>query len=221
MSNWILYYSHNSLPIELELYFQEELAKAKGNSNICAVVKTNRTDKKFGDLNIVCNNKGCKKNNWVSILSQMNTGIEAILEEDTEAVVFLAEHDVLYPKGYFDLNIEDEQIIFKNMNWFFATSRGYLPGNSFIHSQTIAKAKLFKYCIGETPYIENSLWFKNENSGIYRLEKINYESPSLDIRWGKNYTGDRGIGKESSQFLQEVPYWGSHADIFKEITARI
>ena len=219
MNKWILYYSHNSLPVALEIYFQKRLLEVKGESKICSVIKNKRHNFDFADIEIVCNEGDCAKNNWKSILGQMNMGIDAILEQDENANVSIAEHDVLYPKGYFDL-VAPKNTILKNVNYYFTTPIGYRKGNAWIHSQTICSAKLYKHCLNETKDIEIGRWFKNEKAGVYKLEKFNYESPVLDIRHDKNYTGERN-SMSRNDYLNTVDYWGSHREVYQEVKKRM
>ena len=219
MSNWILYYSHNSLPVALEIYFQEKLLEVKGNTKICSVIKNKRHDFNFADIEIVCNEGDCALNNWKSILAQMNKGIDAILKQDENANVSIAEHDVLYPKGYFDI-VAPKNTILKNVNYYFTTPVGYRKGNAWIHSQTICSAKLYKYCLNETKDVEIGRWFKNQEAGVYTLEKFNYKSPVLDIRHNKNYTGERD-SMHRNDYLHYVDYWGEHKKVYSEVNKRM
>lgn len=100
MKKVILYYSHNSLPIEMEKFFQEKLVEVSHGIPIISVQKNHRTSfsRNFACENLVAN---FQQNNWESILLQMSIGIERILNGAGNPIVYLAEHDVLYPETYF------------------------------------------------------------------------------------------------------------------------
>lgn len=210
MNKYILYYSHNKLPVLMEEFFQKKLVEASNGIPIISVTKNPRTDysKNFAHINLKVD---FEPNNWPSILYQMTTGIDTILKLDENAIVYIAEHDVLYPISYF-LNVPpDDKTFLKNFNLYFLMKKGYIgPHKNYIHSQTIGAAKLFKFCINE----DTKLKFKSKNG--YTLKIINNEHPSLDVRHGFNYTGPR-YARTEEKYTNNLPYWGNYKDVLNTI----
>lgn len=218
MDKVILYYSHNSLPIQLEEYFQKKLLSNSNNIPIIAVVKRVRSVqqyKEFAFKTIIVNDKICNNNNWKSILHQMDVGIDYIIDNFTNPIVYLAEHDVMYHTDYFDNTPQNDKTFLKNYNLYFLTNNGYLgPHNTNIHSQTIGSATLFKHCIHEGVDITKK--FKTQNE--YTLDKIFTKIPSIDVRHGYNYTGNRG--SETSQYIYDLPFWGNCFELMRDINEK-
>ncbi len=210
MQKFVFYFSHNSLPIAMEEFFQKKLKESCNNIPIISVMKSQRSDysKSFADINIIVDYKA---NNWKSILFQMDTGISKILEIEKDSIVYLCEHDVLYPSSYF-LNEPDNDLQFlKNTNLYFINKYGFLgPYNDIIHSQTIGSAKLFKHCIHE----DTVNYFKTRNG--YTLKRFNNIDPCIDVRHGYNYTGPRYANKNKN-YIHYLSPWGNHEDLIKSI----
>lgn len=207
MNKYILYYSHNNLPEDMEIFFQEELIKAGDGIPIISVCKKQRTEycKTFASINILT-----PQNQPSGIKDQMALGIEAILNLDRDAMVYLAEHDVLYPTSYFNNSPDSTTTFLKNFNLYFANKEGYMgPHNNYIHSQTIGHATLFDYCLKEEVHSHKK--FKSLNG--YTLKQFNNSDPSIDVRHGFNVSGYR----ESNRYVDELPYWGKHCDLIKTI----
>jgi hypothetical protein len=203
----ILYYTHNSLPLEMEEYFQRKLLEAASDIPIVSVMKKPRSvfAANFASVNLIDENPQC---DWPSIRRQMKMGLETMDASDT---VYLAEHDVLYPASYYENEPPDERTFLKNGNLYFLTRRGYVgPYNCWIHSQTIGAASLFMHCI-EEDFRDKP--FKTQNG--YTLTLFNAQDPSLDVRHGKNWTGDRTA--RNGRYLPSVPYWGAWREVGADI----
>jgi hypothetical protein len=217
--NWILYCSHNSLPLELEEFFQEQLEEAADSLPICSCIKKVRSNKvgNFGQLRQVCKDNIYAKNNWDSYLAQMKAGALAIANEDKDANICIAEHDVLYGKGYFKQIPSTKNTIIKNTNLYFLNSSGfYGPHGTGIHSQTIMNVNLFLHCLNEN--VPNTLKFKNIKEGNYTHDLIKFPTPSIDVRWGGNYTGPKGSIRRGP--VEALPIWGHYSSHWAEITKR-
>ncbi len=211
---FVLYYSHDSLPIEMEEFFQSKLLQSTGEIPIVSVMKKARSDfsKTFASSNLITD---FKPNNWSSILEQMRLGIDTIMQAEPDAVVYLAEHDVLYPESYF-LNIpERTDVLLKNRQLYFLNRTGYIgPYNHYIHSQTIGWASLFKHCLEED--VVPDLKFKSKNG--YALRSYDNDVPSIDVRHSFNYTGYREASSPDG-YKHDLPYWGNHAALAAQIPA--
>lgn len=201
----ILYYSHNSLPIEREECFQRRLVESARGIPIVSVMKKARSEfaASFASENIIDLDPSI---GWPSIRRQMGLGLAGMAPDD---VVYLAEHDVLYAPSYFYSEPPDDKTLLKNGNLYFLTRRGYIgPFNDWIHSQTIGSASLLLHCLHED---FGDLPFKTQRG--YQLKLFNSQDPSLDVRHGKNWTGDR----QAASYLPSVPYWGDWKEVGGEI----
>jgi hypothetical protein len=208
MNKFILYYSHNSLPILMEEFFQKKLIETVSGIPIVSVIKNPRTEYSgtFADINLKID---FKYNNWSSIYQQMGAGIDAILKIKEDVIVYIAEHDVIYPPSYFANLPPDEMTFLKNLNLYFLMKRGYIgPFGNYIQSQTISTARLFKSWLDEVTKIKGP-------SG-YKLKKFNNEHSSLDVRHGFNYTGPR-YARTEKNYITSLPYWGNYKDILNTI----
>lgn len=207
MEKAILYFTHNSLPIEMEEFFQKQLIQESKGIPIVAVLKNPRSEfsKTFADLNIVT-----PANTKSAILNQIKIGIDEILKINKDCIVYLAEHDVLYPSSYFDNTPANNTTFLKNFNLYFANKVGYIgPFNSYIHSQTIGSVELFDKCLKED--VHNHQKFKTKNG--YTLQTFSSSDPSIDVRHGLNVSGYR----ESKNYVYNLPYWGTHEELISKI----
>jgi len=122
--------------------------------------------------------------------------------------VFLVEHDVLYPEGYFD--VKDSPKLSYSKDVIYLSEKGFSkrrlssgPLSTFAGDKTILKeaiqAKLAK---GE------KLKFAEPGIDDEFAELVTFRNVKgciIDIRHGGNFTGDR----KAKKYLDKVPYWGS------------
>lgn len=173
--------------------------------------------KSFGDIQIICKGGSFEKNNWESYLQQMKRGMNAIKEADPDGWVGIAEHDVLYPNCFFKDTPPNPKVILKNTNLYFLNKSGYYgPHGTSIHSQTLAHVQTLLYCADEPVPMHKK--FKNTAGGEYELNMVKNPVPSIDVRWGGNYTGPKGNARtQPEHFLQ---YWGDSMQWWGEIEKR-
>jgi hypothetical protein len=188
IDKYILYISHNSLPPEAEKFFSTKLRESSGNIPIITVQVKDRNQ--FGDINII--------SKVANIRSQTLQGVDKIETMSKNPYIFIAEHDVIYPPDYFTINDLKPNIIYKNTNWYFCTNRGFLKGESWIHSNTIAHSIIWKYCFTKE---DNRIRFKDKSSKLYKHIVFSNPTPVIDVRWGGNITGPRGIDKSDDKFM--------------------
>lgn len=154
-----------------------------------------------------------KQDNWNSINLQTKIGIERIQQYNVDAIVYLAEHDVLYPPSYFLNDPENDKTFEKNKNLYFMNKDGFFgPHNTYIHSQTIGHSSLFLHCLNEE--CPNHFRFKTQNG--YKLNLFSNDVPSIDVRHGYNYTGYRTPSEQKS-ISKEIIFWGQHEDLLQQI----
>lgn len=212
MNKAILYFSNNSMPVSMEIFFQRKLNENSNGIPIFAVMNSQRSEysKNFAYKNIICKDE--KTKGWNDILKKMKLGIDNIINNiGDNTIVYIAEHDVLYNNKYFDDYPKSDDIILKNKNLFFCNQFGFWgPFNTHIHSQTIASALLLYKCL-EGEGVDGGK-FKTENG--FKLELYNSFYPNIDIRHGFNATGWRDSKKG---YIYNLPFWGNHKTIISNI----
>lgn len=215
---WILYCSHNSMPQALESFFMENLEETANGVKICSVIKNARTTKAktFGDLRIIVSGGVFEKDNWKSYYEQMRKGIQEIEKEDQDATVYMAEHDVFYPGDYFQNEPKDDREILKNFHVKILTRKAFFPFETYLHSQTIARLSLWKYCLDEE--VPDHVRFKNVHEGAYVLKQFRAKTATIDVRHGVNYSGGRNPRQNPEEY---VTGWGDHSTMWKEIERRL
>jgi hypothetical protein len=133
--------------------------------------------------------------------------IMAGLKKAKHDTIFLAEHDVLYPKSHFDLRPQDK--IVYNSNVYHLTRDGYFkaPPVNFL-SALVAKKEILTFGIQEKlKEIETTgrvVWA--EPQGPNGCERVEGADPIIDIRHGHNLTGMRS----SEKYLEELKPWGRY-----------
>ena len=183
---------------------------------ICSVMKQARSSaaKSFAQVNLLVNDGPCVHNNWLSYLEQMSRGVEAIQDQDSEAIVYVAEHDMKYPRQYFDYLPESPREIIKNLAVFIINAKAYYLHRCLLHSQTILHVDLFRFCLDEQ--VPTAQKFKNLEQGGYSHKRVECEVPCLDFKWGGNYTGARQPRQEA---ISDLPGWGNHASQWGPVEA--
>jgi hypothetical protein len=144
-------------------------------------------------------------------------GLDGLAPDDT---VYLLEHDVLYPDGYFsrecgpDASFLYHQPVFRqNQHGFFPHTRGMLT--SCVRSTAGQLTACFQ---------KRLVWLRNhvritwdEPGGMGEvapmvLDQCPDNKPVVDIRHGHNLTGHR----EAETYMDSIPYWGSHAALWSK-----
>ncbi len=196
----------------------EKLEETSSGVSICSVIKQARTDKSktFGDLRIRVSGGVFEMHNWQSYYEQMRKGIQAIEAEDPEAIVYMAEHDVLYPPDYFENEPISDLEILKNFHVKILNRKAFYPFETYLHSQTIATLPLWKHCLAEE--VSDHVRFKNIYKSNYSLRTIKSKTAVIDVRHGVNYSGGRNPRQDPEN---HVPGWGDHAPLWKEIEQRL
>lgn len=211
----ILYFSHNKLPLELELFFQKHLHSVANGIPIIAVMQNIRSPDSTEHLFYKTIKSDLTVSNWKSIRHQMNLGLEFIINEfGSDCSVFFGEHDVLYDPSYFSYVPDCPLTFLRNINLYFLTYRGFLgPHNTLINSQLVAHASLINKCLKtELPPVN---LFKTPT--FYNIKKFKSTIPSIDVRHGYNYTGPRGVGRSLDHFIQNLPTWGNFLELWDSI----
>lgn len=204
----IIYYSHDQAPQLVLDACREQLLKVAGNIPIISV--THKEAKSFGrNLKI-----GHYPHNHITLYFQIMLGMEASGAD----IVYLVEHDVLYPEEYFDWTPPDDDKFHYQINNYYITPKGFLLLGEVSTSQLVCRRSwlmpnLWERTIAasEGRYIAATEPGKMEPcdpSGRWRLDTFRGKYPAVDIRHGHNFTGMRG--DENSKYLFNIPYWGDY-----------
>lgn len=105
----ILYFTDNELPIKLAKRVQERIRTIAQDKNMELVSSTRKPMGNMGK-NVVTN----EPRGYLTMFKQILKGLEAM---DAE-IVFMAEHDVLYPPEHFDFTPADKNTFYYDQNWW-------------------------------------------------------------------------------------------------------
>jgi hypothetical protein len=151
--------------------------------------------------------------------------------------IFLAEHDVLYPVGYFDHSPRAgafdycRSVFRQNVHGFFpwwcnrhrptltscvSASRALLCEEFAARLAWVSASDKYpagRRIVVDEPGVYWQEWLTDGQPIVARPEFYDLDEGSsiIDIRHGHNLTGMR----ESETYLDHLPYWGSHADLWR------
>lgn len=129
-----------------------------------------------------------------------------------EYVSFL-EHDVMYPKGYFDYPEFDSGQVLTNMNYGGINTQGWQKrgqNDEPFHQMTMRFDDAIKHCERILP---NAL---RRNSGMIETQTLkriqwNSKNEAIHINHGVHFTSHNSIYKKVDTYKNH-PYWGKHSD---------
>lgn len=170
---------------------------------------------------------------YLTMYKQILVGVEAI---DTD-IIFLIEHDVIYPKCHFDFTPLKKDVFYYNVNWWLVRS-------SDGQAVTFNAIKVSGLCTYKELLVEHyrervkriSKRFTNRmgfEPGLHRFPRgvDNYdvetwrsEFPYLDIRHGENLSPSQPrfeCRHEGYTIADEVPFWGKTKGRFEEFLNEI
>jgi len=150
----------------------------------------------------------------LAILLQIMFG----LEKSESETVFLAEHDVLYPKEHFELVTNG---IGYNTSVYRLTEKGYIKRGEmeFPMATLFGKRDLLIEAIRKKIAVWDLGKFFLEpgrNDGI-KVEFYRTEIPVIDIRHNSNFTYWRTRGK----IVESVPRWGRYRKLRKRLGLKL
>jgi hypothetical protein len=131
-----------------------------------------------------------------------------------ETVSFL-EHDVLYPKGYFDYPDVAPGTVITNMNYMGVNKNGWqgVPvKHEPFHQMTMRFDEAIKHCesILENALVTNSGMIEPQIPNIVR-KKWNCINPAVHINHGGHFTSHFSI-YSTTDLKNHDEYWGEHKD---------
>lgn len=136
--------------------------------------------------------------------------------------LYLCEHDVLYPPGYFSaLRTVTPKVIYYQRNVWRANSRGYWchAGNTLLSQcagdpATIGRAAGEKLL--EIIQTGKAKWSEYGLSKRHIIDLWKSPLPAVDLRHGHNLTGNRQARTET-EYTDTLQPWGRHADLWRAI----
>lgn len=228
----IIYYTDNSLDQEVYELCKKQLLKAANGTPIISV------SQKPIDLgkNICIGEIG---RSHLSLFKQLTTGI---MYATTKNIV-IAEHDCMYTPDYVDWDPPQEDVFYYNNNQFFVEYGGkdhglYSHIARRVLSQLICNRDLARKALMERieilelgyamlkgaagacePGILDDRAFVKQRKDLgkdptkWKAEKFNSAMPNLDLRHGKNFSGNR----TSKNQAWDIPYWGKFDEYIKRL----
>jgi len=216
MDTTIIYYSDGCVNDKIAKLVRKYLLKSN-----CPIISVTQEPLDFG-TNVCVGKIG---RSWKSIQSQVMAGL---LSAKTKYIA-LAEHDVLYPEGYFDFVPPDDEIFFYNKNRVFVVAKkgpqygtyikyrdSHPNADQLICNRTllwratdIRRELLLKCSAKNLPagWGEPGFSFPDETYA-WRDSKI----PSIDILHNDNFTARTGRYRPDDLSLY-VAGWGKWEDI--------
>ena len=167
----ILYFTDNELPLKIAKNVQGRLRKITQEKGMELVSSTRKPMGNMG-VNVVTK----LPRGYECYFKQILAGLEAMASD----IVFMAEHDVLYPPEHFDFTPKEHKIYY-DVNWWK------------IHSDGLAVSWEADQVSGLCAYREDLLKYYRE-----RVETFNPET------FDRKFEPDSGTGSE--QWKASVPY---------------
>lgn len=224
MTKVILYYTDNtSVNHHIAYAVKEQLLRAN-----LPIVSVSQLPIRFGK-NICIGPMGRSR---VSMTKQVLLG----LDNTNADIVFIAEHDVLYPPSHFDFTPEDRNTIYYNQNmWRVRTKDGanfkseyngavsQLAGLKWTLRERFLERLDFFTTGKPLPGLQGFRWYKHKPPGgtspWCKFGSWVSPIPTLDIRHGENLTGNRkGFDLKTSQ---SIPGWGDPRNRFRDFIREV
>ena len=181
---------------------------SEGKADIITCVWSPISGNPFNEI-ISWNRNSSHLNQLLQILQCLYTA-KAYKEYD---YVSFMEHDVMYPKGYFDYPTFDRGQVLTNMNYGGICTEGWQyrgQNDEPMHQMTMRFDDAFKHFHS---ILGNAL---HTNSGMIEnqdFKRIQWEcdNQSIHINHGKHFTSHFSIYRKNDCYNVH-PYWGEHSD---------
>ena len=222
----ILYYTDNTLEDSIGPGVREIL---KENSKGIPIVCVGKKHIDFGDLSIEID---LEERSRRAMFLQVQVGLNEAFTRLQPQYVYIAEHDCLYPPGYFDFIPTDPDAFYYTHNKYFMDDKEFVHGGITNLSTLICHYRLLLAHVNLRVYRIEKLNMKkggwancepavsgNDTLGEVKLRETTY--PVVDIRHGKNLSkiyGERPFPERlREQAQQQIPYWGDHTKLRERI----
>jgi hypothetical protein len=178
----VIYYSNNRVPAALQRFCLAKLRAAVPGELICIVRPGAASHRAL----------------YRQILEGLSTA--------TGRIVALAEHDVLYPAGYFEALIDAAPAgIVYNTNVYRLNRYGYFRSDN---------PHLLSNCGAPRPALRRAIRQKLAEGEIPEFAEPDPDAefrsphPTIDIRHSQNFTGPRR--PDNRHYQKSITYWGPH-----------
>lgn len=201
--NSIVYYTNNILPHALWRRCWDQLQDVASGHELIVVSR----DPMPCANNIVV---GPKMPCLTSMYEQILAGVQAA----THDTVYLAEHDVLYPAGYFDAERRggrcyyNSNVIRMSVDGFYAYEQGRTPVQ-VLSQGSFARRDLERMARERVKRSRDGHRYTWAEFDELPYEEVQHQFPAIDIRHGANLSG----GRRAKAVRMSDPYWGPHADL--------
>ena len=176
----VVYYSNNCVPAALQRFCFDTLRAAVPGELIC-IVRPNAATHRH-------------------LYRQILDGIAAA----QGGLIALAEHDVLYPAGYFEAMAAAVRGITYNTNVWRMNRYGYFRSeNPHLLSNCAAPRAVLARAIRRKLSEGVPRWAEPEAD-----TEFSAPHPTVDIRHSQNFTGDRRPA--DGRYRKSIPHWGPH-----------
>lgn len=211
-----VYYTDNKVHDGIGRGVREELNRAF-NGPIIAV---SQTPIDFGHHKVLV---GHLERSRHSMFKTIVAGLQAAYRIYPGAIVFMAEHDVLYPRaGYFNFVPPNDDTFYYADNQFYMDEQGFAEKTIPTLSMCVCSLKLMLAHMQLRVYRIEALnkkkggWTNSEPAISKGDELGNWErwhnfNPCIDIRHGGNLSKIDPVGEHTNT----VPYWGDYDKLRK------
>ena len=204
----VVYYTDSTLPNPIYRFCYETARRACRDHELIAVAQKPSPLFETADVTIVT---GPKPRSHRSIYEQIRHGLLSASHDP----VFLVEHDVLYPLGFFHFIPPDLKRLWYNRHTYFMNRRGFFPCSDMLLSNCCGSRALLRLAVEQRITILHAgrtMRFAEFGMGFHdscTTSDWRCEHPAIDIRHGQNSTGMR----DSDEVVACIPYWGSHESL--------
>lgn len=146
-----------------------------------------------------------------------NVKIARGLAEADYDTVYLLEHDVLYPEGYFGGPVRTDRFDYCE-SVYRQNQHGFFPNHisKYLTSTCVSSRDLFAECYQWRIRLMESggriTWSEPGRMGeTAPVDTWTCERAVIDIRHGGNLTGMR----DARHYLSYLPYWGDHEKLWR------
>lgn len=209
-SKAILYYTDNELDDSIAIPVQKQLLKAG-----LLIYNVSLKPMNFG-INIVLD----EKRGYLTLFKQLLAGFKACKED----IIYICDHDVLYHPSHFDFMPPEKNVFYYDFNvWKVRMDDGLAIHYDAYQSNMLCAYKdiLIEDHTKRVEWVEKNGWStklgfepgtqrKENKINNYKTEIWWSESPSLDIKHGKNltpYSSTRWYPKDFRNGIRSCPNW--------------
>jgi hypothetical protein len=201
----IVYYTDSSVARGVQSAAFESIRRAAGDRELIVVAQ--KPDPLFcvADSVLVV---GPKPRSHRSLYEQIRAGLLAA----HHPLVFLVEHDVLYPEDYFAFAPPETEAVWYNRHAYVMTGRGFFACPHPLLSNACGHRDRLRLAVEQRITVlaagARLRWAELGIGGCDSCTAGDRWSPrpTVDVRHGGNFTGPR----DAPALLDRIPYWGAH-----------